>query len=396
MVAPNTYTIIMIDIVRYTMFDQVKQLHLFRELQKEINYIFYEELADDQAIVIPLGDGMIIAINERVDSSYLKNLLNKIIRIFKWAENKEFKLRCALNTGSGYQVKDINKNKNIVGDIINDTNRLLSDIGENTIVISESFYRKFLKKGDLVLGVEFEEGNINFKIVDEDYIIDKHGNFHRTFAIALKDKTDNFSIGDNGKILSKYLVKVYSKEYTKEQNKKEKFFEMVKGANDLHFIGLCHSGLIETLNQIEANQHKEVVIRVYFPNDSIMKQIVEVFAFDRNEYNIDRKKEVIEELKKWLDNHPDKKYISLEIYEYSEFLTFGASTIDLDSPDKGFIHISHYLKGISPKDTPYMEIYWKTQKMPPLYKLYKYHLQRTVFGISKKIFPDDGLKEAKQ
>ena len=157
MAASNTYTIIMIDIVRYTMFDQVKQLYLFRELQKEINYIFYEELIDDQAIVIPLGDGMIIAINEKVDSSYLQNLLNKIIRIFRWAENKEFKLRCALNTGSGYQVKDINKNKNVVGDIINDTNRLLSDIGENTIVVSESFYRKFLKRGNLVLGVEFEE-----------------------------------------------------------------------------------------------------------------------------------------------------------------------------------------------------------------------------------------------
>ena len=100
---------------------------------------------------------MIIAINEKVDSSYLQNLLNKIIHIFKWAENKDFKLRCALNTGSGYQVKDINKNKNVVGDIINDTNRLLSDIGENTIVVSESFYRKFLKRGNLVLGVEFEE-----------------------------------------------------------------------------------------------------------------------------------------------------------------------------------------------------------------------------------------------
>jgi len=157
MAASNTYTIIMIDIVRYTMFDQVKQLYLFRELQKEISYIFYEELTDDQAIVIPLGDGMIIAINEETDSLYLQDFLGKIIRIFRWAKNKEFKLRCALNTGSGYQVKDINKNKNVVGDIINDTNRLLSDIGENTIVVSESFYRKFLKRGNLVLGVEFEE-----------------------------------------------------------------------------------------------------------------------------------------------------------------------------------------------------------------------------------------------
>ncbi len=385
MANPNTYTIIMIDVVKYTMFDQVKQLHLFRELQKEINYIFYEELVDDKAIVIPLGDGMIIAINESIDNSidnlYLKNLLNKIIRIFKWVENKEFKLRCTLNTGDGYQVKDINKNKNVVGDIINDTNRLLSGIGENTIVISESFYRKFLKKGELALGIEFEEGNIVFKIVDEDYIIDKHGNFHRTFAIALKDKTDNFSIGDNGKILLKYLVKVYSSEYSKEQNRKENFWKMVKEANDLRFIGLCHSSLIETLNQIEANQHKEVTIRVYFPEDNILNQIVKVFAFDSNEYNVGRKQEVIKELNKWLNDHSNKKYIRLKIDEYSEFLTFGASTVDVDSPDKGFIHISHYLKGISPNDTPYMEIYWKTQKKPPLYKLYKDHLQRTVFGI---------------
>ena len=161
---------------------------------------------------------------------------------------------------------------------------------------------------------------------------------------------------------------------------------MVKRATDLNFIGLCHGGLIGTLDQIEANQHKKVVIKVYFPNNSIMKQIVEVFAFDRNEYNIDRKKEVIERLKKWVDTHPAKKYIFLEIYEYNEFLTFGASTIDLDVPDKGFIHISHYLKGISPKDTPYMEIYWKTQKMPPLYKLYRDHLQKTVFETSKKVF----------
>lgn len=381
----NTYTIIMIDVVRYTMFNEVKQLDLFRELQKEINYIFYEELTDDEAIVIPLGDGMIIAINEKVDSLYLQDLLYKIIRIFRWTKNKEFKLRCALNTGSGYQVKDINKNKNIVGDIINNTNRLLQDIEEDTIVVSESFYMKFLKKGNLVLGVEFEEGNIVFKIVDEDYIIDKHGNFHRTFAIALKDKTDNFSIGDNGKILSKYLVKVYSKEYPKEQNKKEKFWKMVKEASDLYFIGLTHSGLVETLNQIEANQYKKVGIRVYFPSDSILNQIVKVFDFDRNEYNIDRKKEVIKKLRKWLNEHDFKKHILLEIYEYNEFLTFGASAIDLDSPDKGFIHISHYLKGISPNDTPYMEIYWKTQKMPPLYKFYKEHLQKTILETSKKI-----------
>ena len=127
MVASKTYTIIMVDIVKYTMLNHVKQLHLFQELQKEINYIFYDEIINDEAIVIPIGDGMIKSVNERT-VTFLQNLFRKVIGIFKWAKDKEFKLRCGLNTGSGYQVKDINKNKNIVGDIINDTNRLLIDI----------------------------------------------------------------------------------------------------------------------------------------------------------------------------------------------------------------------------------------------------------------------------
>ena len=388
MVATKTYTVIMVDIVGYTKLDQVKQLQLFREMQKEMNYIFYEELTEERAVVIPLGDGMIIAVNEKTDSSYLQDILDKIILIFKWVEHKGVKLRCALNAGSGYQVKDINKNENIVGDIINDTNRLLTDISENTIVVSESFYKRFLKKEDLAIGTEVKKGDISFKIIDENYIIDKHENFHRTFAIALKK--EGFSIGEDGEILSKYLAKVYSKEYPKDQNKKERFYKMVKLASDLNFIGLCHNSLIGTLNQIEANRHRRVKIRVYFPKDEILDQMVKAFAFEQDKYSVERKGVVIARLKEWVSSFTNKEYVVLEIYEYKEFLTYGASTVDLEMPDKGFIHISHYLKGIPPEESPYIEVYWKIHSVPPpLYKLYKEHLQSTVFRTSTLVFTNN-------
>ncbi len=49
--------------------------------------------------------------------------------------------------------------------------------------------------------------------------------------------------------------------------------------------------------------------------------------------------------------------------------------IDKDIKGCGFIHFSNYLNGVVPSNTPYIEVEYKTNVYPPLYKYFKNYIE---------------------
>lgn len=54
--------------------------------------------------------------------------------------------------------------------------------------------------------------------------------------------------------------------------------------------------------------------------------------------------------------------------------------VDKGIKGNGFIHISHYIPGKLPSETPYIEIEWKTKLMSPLYNFYYNYLNDLITG----------------
>jgi hypothetical protein len=76
-------------------------------------------------------------------------------------------------------------------------------------------------------------------------------------------------------------------------------------------------------------------------------------------------------------------------WEYSELMPFGFSMVDHLTMKNAFIHFSSHLKGLLPSLAPYIEIEWKTNVIPPLFRFYREYIS-TVLG-QDKLFSRIGL-----
>ena len=384
----NNYIIVFIDVVSFTQTNEVEQSKIFSELQKELSYLLYDEFhISDSLILIPTGDGMIIALQEKSIQNYHFKAIQLVMELFKWSQKINIKLRYVLHVGSASCLKDINKNNNIVGNTINNSARMLNSASENCIVVSEEFFNKYLKVQKLSFGLKYPLNNnekISYKILEEDYILDKHENVHRVFSLQLYDEKQEY--GNNSKILNRYNAKIYSTEYNKIVNMKERFFKLISSGIDINLFGIYHPNTPAILSNIQANQNKQVSINIYYASDKIKDELQTFFSDTKDNLGFEKKSESLNSVQKWIENNENKEYIKLKIFEYDFLPCFGASTIDISHYEKGFIHISNYINNILPKDTPYIELYWKTKFQPPLYKFYYDYLNAYILNKGKLIF----------
>ncbi|OHD06928.1 MAG: hypothetical protein A2Y41_10410 [Spirochaetes bacterium GWB1_36_13] len=380
---PKSYIIVYLDLVGYSKNNEPIQIDLFKRFQKEIHHLLYDEILDNDCILIPTGDGIIAGIENIKTSSYLKSF-ELVVGIIDWTISNDCDIRCAIHVGDVNVLKDINRKNNIIGNTINDAARILTGADDGGIIVSKTFYNKFLRKKNDSLGGKIKiNDDWSFTLIDEDTVIDKHSFEHNVYNIILSNKNKDY--GKNTKILTKYFTNIYSNDYPKKKNLDEKFLERVKHSAELEFIGIYHPSLPSILNQIDINEHRKIKINIYYAKDEISKQIEEFFGVKVGKLNLKEKSLSIDSIKKWYESLNQKSNITLNIYEYSHFIPFGASLVDKGFQGKGFIHISNYLPRILPDDTPYIEVEWKTNDMPPLYSFYYKYLNDFMFGKQQNI-----------
>ena len=384
----ETSILIYFDLVGYSKNNEIIQVGFFKGFQKELHHLLYDEImaTEQEAILIPTGDGMIIGLKENEKNEKYLRAIEVVFKVFKWSEKNSVGLRCAVHVGSVNRLKDINRQDNIIGNTINDASRMLGGADNGSIVVSKEFFYKYLRSSEWTFGVEYKLPNdYIFTLLDEDVVIDKHSEVHTVFSIEFKDN-DGFKCGCEGRILSKYDFTVYSKEYPKLNNMKDKFFSIVRNGEDINLVGIYHPNTPKILGNIYANENKIVSLNIYYAADSLREEIKTFFGSKPGNLDFVNKKKSISEVKKWYENYSNSEYVNLKIYEYQSLLSLGASAVDIKIQGKGFIHVSNYLRGVVPEDTPYIEMKWKTRKMAPLYAFYFNYLRKNILEKGEMIF----------
>jgi hypothetical protein len=362
----ESYIIIFLDLVDYSLKPEPEQMKLFAEMQRGIYHVLYHEITNEECILIPTGDGMIIGLKNRGEDSF-KNSLRIVVDITAWAQLNNCCFRTVLHVGDLNVVKDINKNKNLIGNLLNDASRMLSGGEAKSIVVSRVYFDKFLKKADLRIGTEYKiDDNYSFTILDEGNIADKHGCIHNILILTLTNNDKVF--GAETRITSNFYTRIYADDYPKKENLKKSFAAKLRNCSDVVFYGIYNKTLPDILSNILVDNSKKINITAVYAADTLEREIEAYFVgYDQS---LNDKRQSIESLTKFRANHQFKDNIALRILEYDAMPSFGASFVDVDQQGYGFIHISNYIKGITPDKTPYFELEWKLSKQQSLYKFF--------------------------
>lgn len=377
----ESYIIIFLDLVEYSLKSELDQMKLFTEMQRGIYHVLYHEITKEECILIPTGDGMIIGLKNSEDDSFM-NSLRTVVDIIEWAQINDCYFRIALHVGDVNVVKDINKNRNLIGNLINDASRMLSGCASESIVVSKVYFDRFLIKADLRIGTEYKiNDNYSYTILDEGSIADKHGCVHNIFIITLSNNDKVF--GADTRITSNFYTRIYADDYPKKENLRKSFTAKLSNCSDVVFYGIYHKSLPEILSNILINNSKKIYITAIYAADVLEQEIRAYFAdYDQS---LKDKRQSIENLIKFRADHKFEDNISLKILEYDTMPSFGASFVDVDQQGYGFIHISNYIKGIVPDKTPYFELEWKLSKQQSLYKFYADYYRNKIYPFLKEV-----------
>jgi len=299
-----------------------------------------------------------------------------------WDKFNNYSFRTILQDEDLNVVKDINKNNNLIGNLLNDASRMLSGGEAESIVVSKAYFDRFMKKADLRIGTVHKiNGDYSFTVLDEGNIVDKHGLIHNILLISLSNNDKVFGI--ETRINSNYYTRIYADDYPKKENLKKSFAEKLKNCSDVVFYGIYHKTLPDIILNTQINHLKKINITAIYAADKLKEEIKDYFVgYDQS---LDDKKQSIENLVKFCVNHQFKDNITLRILEYDTMPSFGASFVDIDQQGYGFMHISNYIKGITPDKTPYFELEWKLNKQQSLYKFYADYYRDEIIPFLKEL-----------
>lgn len=378
--------IIYLDLVGYSKMNEPKQVAFFKNFQKILHHLFYDEIVyqENSIVLIPTGDGMIVGLKEQCLTAPHLKVLEIIYELYKWSKGNGIELRTSIHSGSVNKIKDINQQDNIAGNTINDGARMLGGADNGTIVMSKDFFYKYLIKEQCTFGVEYKlTKDFFFTLLDDDVVVDKHGRVHNVYSIKMRKA--QIECGEQGKILTKYNYTIYSNDYPKIANLQTSFKENIKQGEEITLVGIYHPNIRHIINNVYSNSNKKVKINLYYASDLIIDDVSNFFNSTNGTLNFKEKTNSLTEIKSWYEKQ-DKTQIELKIYEYCSLLSIGASMIDMSVQGKGFIHISNYIKSVLPENTPYIEMKWRTRKMPPLYEFYYNYIIDNIITKSTLIF----------
>lgn len=235
----ESFILVYLDLIGYSKNNEPIQVALFKNFQKTIHKLLYEETLEADSIFIPTGDGIIAGIkNREVSKSYLQ-AFELVVGVTEWTRSNNCDVRSSIHVGDVNIIKDINRHDNIVGNTINDAARILSGANDGGIVISKTFFEKFLRRSGMTVGYQYKiDDRWSFALTDEDVVLDKHSFEHNIFNFVLYCNGKTF--GNADKILLKYYTNIYSTDYPKSKNLREQFFDRVATSTELDFVGIYH------------------------------------------------------------------------------------------------------------------------------------------------------------
>lgn len=375
----ESFIIVYLDLIGYSRNNEPIQVSLFKNFQKTIHKLLHDEILEAESIFIPTGDGIIAGIKNRdVSTSYLQ-AFELVVGVTEWTRSNNCGVRSSIHVGDVNIIKDVNRHDNIVGNTINDAARILSGANDGGIVVSKTFFEKFLRRSGMSVGHQYKiNGRWGFALTDEDVVLDKHSFEHNIYNLVLYCDTKMYGTAD--KILSKYYTNVYSTEYPKSKNLKDQFFGRVETGTDLDFVGIYHPSLSAILGNIKMPFERKISITAYYAADELAETITEFFGSDAGNLSFGNKVRSIDQVKEWYDKAEFRSSIKLSLFEYTKLLPFGLSMVDKGYSGKGFIHVSHYLPKIIPAETPYIEMEWRTNAMPPIYHFYQSYYEAFSHG----------------
>lgn len=137
---PTSATVLFFDVIGYTKQPANKQI----EIKKQFNQLVSDCLGaqgDGERIILDTGDGAAIGfLQHPEDALEVAMQFRKTVLANQHKDYPELKVRIGIHLGPVNVVKDMNGQSNMVGDGINDAQRVMSFAGIDQIYISRSYY----------------------------------------------------------------------------------------------------------------------------------------------------------------------------------------------------------------------------------------------------------------
>ncbi|MDX8398725.1 MAG: adenylate/guanylate cyclase domain-containing protein [Gallionellaceae bacterium] len=173
-------TVLFFDMVGYTKQSVARQVELKSQFNKLVSE-FIKDVAENQRIILDTGDGAAIGFLQYPEDALEVALkFHQAVTANDHQDYPELKVRIGIHLGPVNIVKDMNGQSNMVGDGINDAQRIMSFAPPDSIYISRSYY-------DVVSRLSTKYAELfEYCGVKED----KHGRLHKVYqAIVGKSAT---------------------------------------------------------------------------------------------------------------------------------------------------------------------------------------------------------------
>ena len=171
-------TVLFFDVVGYTKQSVNKQIELKAQFNKLVSS-FIGEIDESQRIILDTGDGAAIGfLQHPEDAIEVAMQFQHAVTANRHKDYPDLNVRMGINLGPVNVVKDMNGQMNMVGDGINDAQRIMSFAPQNQIYISRSCY-------DVVSRLSSEYAQLfKYRGVQKD----KHKREHQLYEVVGKQK----------------------------------------------------------------------------------------------------------------------------------------------------------------------------------------------------------------
>ena len=167
-------TVLFFDVVGYTKQSVSKQIELKAQFNKLVSE-FIHNIAENQRIILDTGDGAAIGFLQHPEDAIEVALkFRRAVSANQHRDYPDLKVRIGIHLGPVNIVKDMNGQSNMVGDGINDAQRIMSFAPSGHIYISRSYY-------DVVSRLSTEYAELfQYRGIKND----KHGRQHQVYEAS--------------------------------------------------------------------------------------------------------------------------------------------------------------------------------------------------------------------
>lgn len=167
-------TVLFFDVVGYTKQSVTKQIQLKDQFNSLVSR-FIQHLDESQRLILDTGDGAALGfLQHPEDALEVAMQFRSAVTANKHRDYPELNVRIGIHLGPVNVVKDMNGQSNMVGDGINDAQRIMSFASTDCIYISRSYF-------DVVSRLSADYANL-FKY--RGVKLDKHGREHQVYEVS--------------------------------------------------------------------------------------------------------------------------------------------------------------------------------------------------------------------